>query len=158
MNIGHGTDSGSHRPMTGTLAWRVLYLWSVQRLASRPPALSPDPEDFPGAAVLDQLFPRRFVEDGDRAFLDEALEQLPGVGIAVGRAVVEFMDAVRAGQIGEFDADRRMLMLLRVAAEAFEPLVVAAHLLGPNPHHGLRHGVGSAQRGQIGGGLFSRRR
>ena len=66
---------------------------------------------------------------------------------------MEFVHAVRAGQVGEFDPDRRMLVLLRVAAEACEPVVVAAHLLGPHPHHRLRHGVGAAQRGQIGGGL-----
>jgi len=41
-------------------------------------------------------------------------------------------------------------MLLRIAAEAFEPCVVSAHLLRPHPHHGLRHRVGSAQGGQIG--------
>ncbi len=70
---------------------------------------------------------------------------------------MEFVHAVRARQIREFDADRRMLVLLRVAAEAFEPGIVPAHLLRPNLHHRLRHGVGAAKRGQIGGGVFGRR-
>ena len=70
---------------------------------------------------------------------------------------MEFVHAVRAGQIGEFDPDRRMLMLLRVAADAFEPGIVPAHLVRPYRHHRLGHGVGAAQRGEIGGGLFGRR-
>ena len=100
---------------------------------------------------------RRFVQNGDRALLDQALEQFPGVGIAIGGSIVEFVHAVRAGQIRKFDTDRRMLMLLWIAAEACEPCIVLAHLLGPHPHHGLRHGVGSAQSGEIGDGLVDRR-
>ena len=66
---------------------------------------------------------------------------------------MEFVHAVRTGQIGELDADRRVLMLLRIAAEAAKPGVVPAHLLGPHLHHRLGHGVGSAKGGEIGGGL-----
>ena len=84
-------------------------------------ALGAHAEDFLGDVVLDQFCGRRFVEDGDRALLDQALEQFPGVGIAVGRAVWNLCTQSDAGQIGEFDADRRMLVLLRIAAEAFEP-------------------------------------
>jgi hypothetical protein len=51
-----------------------------------------------------------------------------------------------------------MLVFLRIAAEAFEPCIVLAHLLGPHSHHGLRHGVGPAQSGEIGDGFFDRRR
>ena len=104
-------------------------------------------ENFLGDVVLDQFSPRRLIQDGDRALPDQALEQFPGVGIAVGRPIVELMHAVGARQVREFDSDRRMLMLLRIAAEAFEPCVVSAHLLRPHPHHGLRHRVGSAQGG-----------
>src|SRR5262249_12369357 len=93
------------------------------------PSLGPHPEDFLGYLMLDQLPARRLVEDRDRALFDQAFEPLPGEGITVGRAIVEFMHAAGAWQVGEFDADRRMLMLLRVAAEALEPMIVAAHLL-----------------------------
>ena len=34
---------------------------------------------------------------------------------------MKFVDAVGPGQIREFDADGRVLVFLRVAAEAFEP-------------------------------------
>ncbi len=43
-----------------------------------------------------------------------------------------------------------MLILLWVTAEAFEPGVVVAHLLRPDPDHGFRHGVGTTQGGQVG--------
>ena len=49
-----------------------------------------------------------------------------------------------------------MLMLLGFAAEAREPVVVAAHLLGPDFHHRLRHGGGPAQRRQLGSGFIGR--
>jgi hypothetical protein len=91
-------------------------------------------EDFLGDGVLDQGPRRRLVQNGDRALFDQALEQLPGIGIAVGGSVVEFVYTVRAGQIGEFDADWWVLMLLWVAAEAFEPCIVLAHLFGPHLH------------------------
>src|SRR5215472_9974353 len=97
--------------------------------------LSPHSENFLGGAVLDQLPRRSLVEDLDRPLLHQPLEEFPSVGIAVSRAVMEFVDAVRAGQVREFDADRLMLMLLRVTAEPRKPVVVAAHFLGPNFHH-----------------------
>jgi hypothetical protein len=49
-----------------------------------------------------------------------------------------------------------MLMLLRITAKACEPVIVPAHLLRPRLHHRLRHGVRSAEGGEVGGGLFSR--
>jgi len=70
---------------------------------------------------------------------------------------VEFMHTVRTGQIREFDADRRMLMLLRIAAERRQPGIVPAHLLRPHLHHGLRHRVVSAERREIGGCLVGGR-
>ena len=63
---------------------------------------------------------------------------------------MELVRAVRARQLGEFDADGLMLVLLGIAADARDPLVVAAHFLGPRAHHRLRNGVGSAQRVEIG--------
>ena len=81
-------------------------------------ALGAHAEDFAAGFILDQFSARRFIKYRDRALFDQPLEQFPGVGIPIGGAVVEFMHAARAGQVGEFDADRRMLMLLRVAAEA----------------------------------------
>ena len=69
---------------------------------------------------------------------------------------MKFVDAAGAGEVGKFDPDRRVLVLLRIAADAGEPVVVAAHLLGPHRHHLRRHGEGAAQRGQIGGGLLGR--
>jgi hypothetical protein len=71
---------------------------------------------------------------------------------------VELVHAVRARKVGEFDADRLMLMLLRIAAEAREPPIVLAHLLRPDLHHGLRYGVRPAQGGEIGDRLVHRRR
>src|SRR5271165_4708247 len=50
-----------------------------------------------------------------------------------------------------------MLMLLRIAAKARQPVIVAAHLLGPHLDHRLRHGVGPAQRPQICRSFFRRR-
>ena len=41
MNIGHGVDNGSQRPLTGILPWRVLYFSSQKRLASGPTTIMP---------------------------------------------------------------------------------------------------------------------
>ena len=37
-------------------------------------------------------------------------------------------------------------------------MIVAAHLIRPDPHHRLGYHVRAAERGQIGGGVFSRSR
>src|ERR1700712_893072 len=116
------------------------------------------PKDFPSDGVLDQFFSRRFIQDGDRALLDQALELLPGVGVAIGGPIVEFVHTLRTGQVGKFNADRRVRMLLRIAPKTFKPCIVLAHLLRPYLHHGFRNGVRSAQGSEIGGGLLARRR
>ena len=59
------------------------------------PALGPHAENFLGDVVLDQFSAGRFVENGDRALLDQPLEQFPGVGIAIRRTIMEFMHTVR---------------------------------------------------------------
>ncbi len=69
---------------------------------------------------------------------------------------MKLVHAVRAGQIGKLDADRRMLVLLRIAAQTLEPGIVLAHLLRPHPHHSIRHREGPAQGGQIGDGFVDR--
>ena len=140
----------SKPPQVSTTALRALT--AIDR--SRP--LRADAENFLADVVLDQLPARRLVQNGDGALLDQTLEQFPGVGIAIGRSIVEFVHAVRAGQVGKLDADRRMLVLLRIAAEACEPGIVLAHLLRPHLRHRFRHGEGAAQRGQIGDGLVDR--
>ncbi len=48
-------------------------------------------------------------------------------------------------------------MLLWIATKAFEPRIVLAHLFRPHSHHGFRHGVGTAQGGEIGDGFVGRR-
>ena len=67
---------------------------------------------------------------------------------------MELVDTVRAGQVRKLDADRRMLMLLRVTAEFAQPVVVLAHLLGPDFHHRFGNGERAAQRGQVGDSRF----
>ncbi len=109
-----------------------------------------DPETFLSEIVLNQSLPRGFVINGDRAFFDQAFEAFPSQGIAISRPIVEFVHAVRAGQIRKLDTDRLMLMLLGVAAEAFEPGIVLAHFLCPHLHHFFRYGVVATQRGEIG--------
>ena len=41
MNIGHGVDSGSQRPLTGTFPCRVLNFSSQKRRASGPTTIMP---------------------------------------------------------------------------------------------------------------------
>ena len=96
-------------------------------------SLRPHTEDFLGDIVLDQFLARRFVQHLDRTLLYQPLEQFPGIGIAVGRTIVKLMHAVRARQIGELDADRRMLMLLRIAAQACEPVRCSGTSPRPRP-------------------------
>ena len=125
----------------------------VDRLTS---PLGTHAKDLLGIVALDQFAGRCFIQNGDRALLDQTLEPLPGVGITIGRPVVELVHAVRPRKVGEFDADRLMLMLLGIGAEACKPRVVLAHFFRPYLHHGCRDCVGPAQGSEIGNGLVGR--
>lgn len=54
--------------------------------------------------MRDQFPGRRLIEYRYRPLLYQALEQFPSVGIVVSRVVMDFMDAVRAWEVREFDA------------------------------------------------------
>ena len=67
---------------------------------------------------------------------------------------MKFVRAIGAGQFGKFNAFRLVLMLLRITADAFGPVVVAANFRSPGTRQGVRHGEGAAQRVEIGDGFI----
>ena len=101
---------------------------------------------------------RRLVHDCDRTLFHQEIEPHPCIRISIRRPVMELVHAVRPWQVGEFDPNGWMLVLLRVAAHAGEPRIILAHLLGPDAHHRLRHSIRSTERGEIHHRLLDRRR
>ena len=56
--------------------------------------LSGNADDLPSNPILDEAATRRFVKHLDRSFLYQTMETFPGERIAIGRSIMEFVDAV----------------------------------------------------------------
>ena len=120
-------------------------------------ALGAHAEDFLGDVVLDQLPGRRLIEDRDRAAPSPAARTASRCRNSrrSGRRGICARSPSRAGpgtRCRPAGADapagrRRGRRASRCCGTSPRP----------TPHHGLGHGVGTAQRGQVGGGLIGRR-
>src|SRR5207249_4779377 len=108
-----------------------------------------DAEDIFRHPVLDEFLTGGGVQNLNLSFPDSPRQHLPGMRIPYDRPMVELVHTVRPRELGKLNANRLMLVLLRVATNALDPGVVLAHFLCPHPYHGVWHAVGPTQRMQI---------